>query len=183
MKINSKYLNQIIEPALDGFFKNEINSILSDVSERNLCARMAMYFENQMKAVGLVGYYADPEYNRKQEGRVKTILNGNMEVVSITCDLIIHSRGEIVSQDNLIAIEMAKPNKSQSEMQDDRNRLMALTKASFDGVWSADGIAHPEHVCGYVKGIFLIVNRQARQAHLESYAHGEVSKPPQIISF
>jgi hypothetical protein len=183
MKINAKYLNKIIEPALDDFFRVEINSILSDVSERNLCARLAMQFENQMKAVGLLGYYADPEYNRKQDGQVKTILNGNMEVVSITCDLIIHSRGEIISQDNLIAIEMAKPNKSQSEMQDDRNRLMALTKASYDGVWSTDGTAHPEHVCGYVKGIFLIVDRQARKAHLESYAHGAVSKPPQVISF
>ncbi len=183
MKLNAKYLNKIIEPALDDFFKTEINSILADVSERNLCARLAMHFENQMKAVGLVGYYADPEYNRKQEGRVKTILNGNMEVVSITCDLIIHSRGEILSKDNLIAIEMAKPNKSQAEMQDDRNRLMALTKASYDGVWSNDGTAPPEHVCGYVKGLFLILDRQVRQAHLESYAHGAVSKPPQVISF
>ena len=181
MKLNAKFLNKIIEPALDDFFKNEINSILADVSERNLCARLAMHFENQMKVAGLVGYYADPEYNRKQEGRVKTILNGNMEVISITCDLIIHSRGEIVAKDNLIAIEMAKPNKSTAEMQDDRNRLMALTKASYDGVWSNDGIAHPEHVCGYVKGLFLIVDRQARHAHLESYAHGVVSQPPKQI--
>jgi hypothetical protein len=183
MKITAKYLSRIIEPALDDFFREELNSILADVSERNLCARLAMHFESQMKAVGLVGYYADPEYNRKQHGQVKTILGGNMEVISVTCDLIIHSRGEIIAKDNLVAIEMAKPNKSQTEMQDDRNRLMALTKASYDGVWSNDGTAHPEHVCGYVKGIFLIVDRQARQARLESYAHGAVSKPPQIIAF
>jgi len=183
MKLNAKYLNKIIESALDDFFKAEVNSILDDVSERNLCARLAMCFENRMKAVGLVGYYADAEYNRKQRGQVKTIVNGNMKVVSITCDLIIHSRGEIIAKDNLIAIEMAKPNKSLADMQDDRNRLMALTKASYDGVWSNDGTAHPEHVCGYVKGIFLIVDRHARQAHLESYAHGAVSKPHQVISF
>ncbi len=183
MKINAKYLNKIIAPALDDFFKQDINSIMADVSERNLCARLAMHFENQMKAVGLAGYYADPEYNRKQHGQVKTILSGNMEVISITCDLIIHSRGEIIAQDNLIAIEMAKPNKSLPEMQDDRNRLMALTKSSYDGVWSNDGTAHPEHVCGYVKGIFLIVDRQSRQATLESYAHGTSSMPSKKIAF
>jgi len=168
---------------MDDFFKFEINSILADVAERNLCARMAMHFEKHMKAAGLVGYYADSEYNRKQHGQVKTILNGELEVISITCDLIIHSRGEIISKDNLIAIEMAKPNKSQQAMQDDRNRLMALTKASYDGVWSNDGTAHPEHVCGYVKGLFLIVDRNSRQAQLESYAHGEISRPSQVISF
>lgn len=183
MKVNAKYLDRITKAALDDFFRAEVHSILANVSERNLCARLAMHFEYHMRAAGLVDYYADPEYNRKQHGRVKTILNGNMEVISITCDLIIHSRGEIVSKDNLIAIEMAKPNKSEQEMQDDRNRLMALTKASYDGVWSNDGTAHPEHVCGYVRGLFLIVDRQARQAQLESYAHGAASKPPQTISF
>lgn len=183
MKINAKFLNKIIDSALDDFFKIEISSILSDVAERSLCGRLAIHFENHMKAAGLVGYYADPEYNRKQEGQVKTILNGNMEIISITCDLIIHSRGENISKDNLIAIEMAKPNKTAAEMQSDRNRLMALTKASYDDVWSNDGTAHPEHVCGYVKGIFLIVDRNTRKAQLESYAHGALSKPAQLLSF
>jgi hypothetical protein len=183
MKLNAKYLNKIIKPTLDDFFRAEINSILADVSERNLCGRLAMHFENQMKTAGLVGYYADPEYNRKQHGQVKTILDGNMKVVSITCDLIIHSRGEIILKDNLIAIEMAKPNKSLKDTQDDKDRLMALTKASYDDVWSNDGTTHPEHVCGYMKGLFLLVDRQARQAYMESYAHGALSKPPQVISF
>lgn len=156
---------------------------MDDVAERNLCARLAMHFEAEMKAVGLTGYYADPEYNRKQGGQVKTILNGKMEIISVTCDLIIHSRGEIIEQDNLIAIEMAKPNKPPLEMLDDRNRLIALTKASYDDIWSNDGTTHPEHVCGYKKGIFLIIDRQARQAHLESYAGGTVSRPPTVISF
>ena len=135
MKINSKFLNKIISSALDKFFKEEVSSILSDVAERNLCARLAMHFETYMKEYGLSGYYADPEYNRQQEGQVKTIISGNMEVIQITCDLIIHSRGEIIEKDNLIALEMAKKNKSQQELQNDRNRLMALTKSSYDGIW------------------------------------------------
>ncbi len=183
MKINSKFLNRIIEPALDNFFKKEISSILDDVAERNLCARLAIHFENYMKESELNGYYADPEYNRKQEGQVKTILSGIMEVIPITCDLIIHSRGEIPGKDNLIALEMAKINKSPKDLQDDRNRLMALTKTSYDDIWSNDGKTFPEHVCGYVKGLYLIIDHRTRQAKLESYALGALSKPTQIIDF
>jgi len=183
VKINSKFLNRIVEPALNDFFVKELTSILDDVSERSLCTRLAMHLEAQMKNADLVGYYADTEYNRKQAGQVKTILNGNMEIVSITCDLIVHSRGEIPGRDNLIAFEMAKPNKTIDEMQSDRDRLMALTKASYDGIWSNDGETHPEHVCGYVKGYYLILNRHMRQAQLESFAHGAISKPTKTIIF
>ena len=183
MKINAKFLNGIINAALADFFAAELNSILTDVSERNLCARLAIHFERQMSAAGLVGYYADPEYNRKQDGQVKTIINGNYEVISITCDLIVHSRGEIISKDNLIALEMAKPNKTFKVIQDDRNRLIALTKKSYNDVWSNDGETHPEHVCGFVKGIFLMIDPVAREAHLESYADGAVSQPVQTIKF
>lgn len=183
MKINSKYLNRIFALALDDFFRIELSSILADVAERNLCSRLAMHLENHMKAAGLVGYYADSEYNRKQESQIKTILDGNFEIIQITCDLIVHSRGEIPERDNLIALEMAKPNKIATDMQNDRNRLMALTKSSFDGVWSYDGKTFPEHVCGYVKGLYLIIDRARRQATLESYAQGAVSRPPQTIAF
>lgn len=183
MKLNSKNLNRIITPALDDFFKKEISSILNDVSERNLCARLAMHFEHHMREIGLNGYYADPEYNRKQEGRVKTILSGNMEVVQITCDLIIHSRGEIPVKDNLIAIEMAKINKSSGDVLSDRQRLMALTKSSYDEIWSFDGETLPEHVCGYIKGLYLIIDSKNRQAKVEHYAQGMESKPAEILSF
>ncbi|WP_310448292.1 hypothetical protein [Thiobacillus sp.] len=183
MKINSKSLTTIIEPALDDFFKHELTSILADVSERSLCSRLALHFETHMKANGLTGYYADTEYNRKQEGEVKTILSGNMEEIQITCDMIVHSRGEIPKKDNLIALEMAKSNKSSSDMQDDRNRLMALTKTSFNGVWSNDGKTFPEHVCGYSKGLYLIINHHKRTAELESYYRGKQSKATVSLSF
>jgi len=183
MKLNSKNLNEIIVPALDDFFKKETSSILSDVSERNLCARLAMHFENHMQKIGLNGYYADPEYNRKQEGRVKTILSGNMEIIQITCDLIIHSRGEIPMKDNLIAIEMAKINKSPEDTQSDRHRLMTLTKSSYDDVWSFDGATFPEHVCGYVKGLYLIIDSKNRQAKVEHYAQGAPSKLIETLEF
>lgn len=183
MKINSEFLDSIFECALSDFFKAELSSILDDVAERNLCGRLAIHLERHMAEKGLSGYYADTEYNRKQGGLVKTILSGNMEIIPITCDLIVHSRGEILQQDNLIAIEMAKPNKVFQDFKADRKRLMALTKSSYDDIWSFDGSALPEHVCGYVKGAYLIIDRRKREATLESYTQGYFLAPSRVIKF
>lgn len=182
MKISSRFLNRITALALYDFFKKEYISIVNDVSERHLCARLAISFENIMKYFKLHGYYADVEYNRKQAGDIKTIFSETMTVVTITCDLIIHSRGENSKKDNLIAIEMAKPNKPRDTFQHDRERLMALTKTSYDGVWSNDGTTHPEHVCGYMKGFYLIIDKNTEIATVESYAQGAPSMPPYKIS-
>jgi hypothetical protein len=84
-------------------------------------------------------YYVDVDYNRNN-GKVKTIINENMQVKNINCDLIVHSRCENIHKDNLIAIEMKKSSRRKAEKDKDRNRLIALTKVSFDDVWSADGL-------------------------------------------
>ena len=154
------------------FLQKNLNNILSDVAERNLCSRLGYDFELLFPNYGITGYYADTEYNRKQEGQVKTVLDDKMEIISIQCDLIIHSRGEIVSYDNLIAIEMKKSTRPNSEKISDRKRLRALTKESYDDIWSNDGIAHPEHVCGYDLGIYLILNIQKRNFEIEYYDKG-----------
>jgi hypothetical protein len=65
-----------------------------------------------------------------QDRRFKTILDEHMEEVAVTCDLILHSRGEIASRDNLIAIEMKKSDRPREEKEKDRVRLRALTKPS-----------------------------------------------------
>ena len=101
-------LTQIFEQSLEQFFQREAQNILSGVSERNLCSRLAIPLETITHQNGLSTYYADTEYNRKQNGRVKTMLDDDMQVINITCDLILHSRGEVMARDNLIAIEMKK---------------------------------------------------------------------------
>ena len=75
------------------FLVRERENILNRVSERNLCARLGIYLHNVSEKSGLKGYFADPEYNRKQNGQVKTILDENLEVIVVNCDLILHSRG------------------------------------------------------------------------------------------
>jgi hypothetical protein len=148
---------------------------LSGVSERNLCGGLAIVFSQKLLPHGFGKYHADLEYNRKQNGEIKTILDDKHTVVTINCDLIVHSRGESISHDNLIAIEMKKSNRSAAEKDSDRFRLRALTKGSYDGVWSNNGRAHPEHVCGYKVGLYLEVNRRARRCLLEYYHRGCLS--------
>lgn len=49
----------------------------------------------------------DVEYNRNA-GHIKSIINEEIKVIHITCDLIIHSHGENEQQDNLLVLEMKK---------------------------------------------------------------------------
>ncbi|MCG6191484.1 hypothetical protein [Maribellus maritimus] len=165
-------LHQIFESSTDIFFVDELDNILNNVNERNLCGRLAIYMENLVKQNKISGYYADPEYNRKQNGQVKTILDDEMNVVSINCDIILHSRGKIVAQDNLIAIEMKKSNRPEEEKLSDKKRLRALTKDSYDDIWSFDGVTLPEHVCGYILGFYMEIDIKARSCLIECYQKG-----------
>ena len=175
----SRYINsrdatiaRIFAESADQFLVAEASNILSEISERSLCGRLAFILDAQLRGANISGYYVDLEYNRKQDGRIKTILNESLEVVTITCDLIVHSRGQSLLHDNLIAIEMKKANRPRLEKEKDRRRLVALTKTSFDGVWSADGRTHPEHVCGYKLGMYMELDSVARRCHFEAYEEG-----------
>jgi hypothetical protein len=172
MKISTNRLHLIISQSLKDFFDKERDSILDRVSERNNCQRLSIYLEHHAKAAGITGYYADTEYNRKQGGAVKTILDDEFQIITIQSDLILHSRGKFVDEDNLIAVEMKKVERPKKEKDSDRNRLRAMTKESYDGVWSADGTTHPEHVCNYRLGLFIELDATNRRAMLERYEKG-----------
>jgi len=169
-------LKEIFKQTLEEFFDNETENILSGVSERNLCARLAMSLDRIAKENGITGYYADPEYNRKQNGQVKTILDEQLKIINITCDLILHSRGQILKKDNLIAIEMKKAERPNHEKQSDKARLKTLTKNSFDDIWSADGETHPEHVCGYELGYFIEIDLEKRNYIVEEFTSGSLTQ-------
>ena len=123
-------LTALFKAAVDVFFQRESDNILSGVSERNLCGRLAMYLENNFAAQRITGnYFADTEYNRKQNGEVKTIINDEHKIIKISADVLVHSRG-LESPDNLITIEMKKSDRSPVKKKNDRLRLRALTKKS-----------------------------------------------------
>ncbi|MEI7184930.1 hypothetical protein WCT96_16495 [Pectobacterium carotovorum] len=167
-------LDDIFFKALETFFAKERSNISNGVSERNLCARLARYIESEAEEIGLNGYYADVEYNRKQNGEVKTIIDGDFKVIRISCDLILHSRGENIGRDNLIAIEMKKSERPEIEKINDINRLRAMTKKNHDDIWSFDGKTHPKHVCGYEKGHFIEIDNKGFSYNIISIFHGEI---------
>jgi hypothetical protein len=172
MPIDTGLVRSVLDQSLERFLATEVDALLEGVSERNNCGRLAIYMDEIAQASGVAGYYAGTEYNRKQKGEIKTILDHQAKVVTINCDLILHSRGNVVAEDNLIAVEMKKSDRPSKEEQKDRDRLRALTKASYDDVWSNDGVTQPEHVCGYILGAYIEINRAKRTCLVEYYAEG-----------
>ena len=157
---------------MDLFFQHEVQEVLKGVNERNNCGRMSVYMQQVANDNGLAQYFADIEYNRKQNGSLKTILDGQLKVLTINCDLLLHSRGQIVAEDNLIAVEVKKRHTPKMEKEKDRERLRALTSSSYDNIWSNDGVTLPAHVCGYVLGVFVELDRNMRICRLEYYRQG-----------
>lgn len=154
------------------FINAESNNIISGVHERNLCSNLKSYLDIRLKRSKYKNYYVDVEYNRN-DGNVKTLLDEKLQIVSITCDLIVHSRGENVIQDNLICLEMKKSTNSFKEKEKDKMRLRCLTKKSYDDVWSYDGKTLPKHVCGYKLGIYYEIDIKSKNVQLEFYQEGK----------
>lgn len=165
-------LVKIFERANKRFLKENTEFILSNVAERSLCSALAQCLYLEIRHSKYSRYYVDVEYNRNN-GQVKTIYNDDLKVVTIICDLIVHSRGEIVEKDNLIALEMKKSYRPMKEKENDKVRLVALTKDSYDGVWSFDGKTLPEHVCGYDLGIYYEIDSKNCLVYIEYYVKGK----------
>lgn len=168
-------LVEIFEKANKGFLKEQERFIISDVSERSICGELMKYLTNEISKTTFSSYHVDVEYNRN-DGKIKTIRNSEEKIINITCDIIVHSRGESIEQDNLIAIEMKKSTQSQHEKNKDRDRLLALTKDTFDDVWSYDGKTFPEHVCRYMLGVYYEIDIESRIVEIEYYMKGKFQK-------
>lgn len=122
-------LNEILIPSLILLYKVDYNNILFKVSERNICARLALYLENRMRHYdkehrsGLFhGYYADVEYDKMNNGDLKQYETPSHRPKRMISDLLIHSRGV---PRNLLAVEM-KQKKNYDKRREDRDRLMAM---------------------------------------------------------
>lgn len=167
-------LFNIFEGANRKFLENEKDLIYSGVSERTLCGSLMTHLNEEIKGTDFSEYYVDVEYNRNK-GKIKTILKDNIEVISINCDIILHSRGKLPNRDNLIAIEMKKHSNKESEKIKDKNRLIALTKDTFNDVWSFNGRDLPQHVCRYELGIYYELNVKKSEVYLEYYRKGQLN--------
>jgi len=112
--ITAATLARLFDQAFVAFLKDERENLLSGVAEQNLCGRFAMFLDRERASFGLESYFVDTEYNRNG-GRVKTIIDEHMQIVTIRCDIILHSRGRIPALDNLLAIEMKRSSHSMAE--------------------------------------------------------------------
>ena len=166
-------LIDIFEKANSCFLENDKSLLINNVSERSWYSRFAIYMTEFIGKSGIKNYYVDTEYNRNGN-RLKTVFDVDLEIINITCDIILHSRGTIFENDNLICIEMKKSNALFKDKEDDKKRLKLLTKNSYDGIWSADGNTLPEHVCGYKLGIYYEVNVEDRTIYIEYYENGKL---------
>ena len=174
MKTYQEMIN-LFESVNSTFLAQDNALFANQVSERTLCGALMLHFHDIIaRNKKFAGYYVDVEYNRNK-GAVKTIrktIKGpDFEIIPINCDLIVHSRGKILKQDNLIAIEMKKSTATRACKDKDRERLVALTKDSFDDVW---------YVCRYLLGVYYEINYKRKTIHIEYYRRGSLSNAQTI---
>ena len=179
-------LKEIFDDANKDFVTNNISLFKTGVSERTLCGALMLELQKLVSISRFSKYHLDVEYNRNIGGKLKTIkktINGpDLQVITIACDLILHSRGENILQDNLIAIEMKKSTRKAVDKNNDRVRLKCLTSDSFDNIWSYDGKSLPEHVCRYILGVYYEVNLKQNIITIEYYYKGHKVKPQLLIN-
>lgn len=168
-------MKRVFDLANKQFLTEQKSLIQTRVSERTLCGQLMLYLDKVKDNYNYKEYHVDVEYNRNYSGSIKTIKNGDEKIININCDLILHSRGNNLEQDNLIAIEMKKSTGKRKEKEKDRERLKALTRQSFDNVWRYDGTRFPQHVCRYVLGVYYEINFSRMDALIEYYQDGELS--------
>lgn len=167
----------IFEKANELFLNEQKDLILSNVSERSWYTQLALYLNEKIKKNNIIGYYVDTEYNRNK-GKLKTIFDNekDLKIYKINCDVIVHSRGNNVKQDNLICIEMKKSTASKEAKISDKRRVQILTKDSFDDIWSYDGKSLPEHVCRYKLGVYYEIDIRQQRVLIEYYEKGKKVK-------
>lgn len=157
-------LKSIFLESNDNFLDKEIDLIKNDLSERSICSKLGQYLKVEIdKKEEFKKYHIDAEYNRNY-GEIKTILGENEDIIKITCDLIMHSRGEL-KNDNLIALEMKKSSRPNKEKISDKKRLIELTNPA--------NRSNIKHVKTYSLGIYYEININSREILLEFYIGGE----------
>ncbi len=175
-----KELENIFEKANNQFLTKNLMLFETQVSERTLCGALMLELNQAKSGTEFSDYFVDVEYNRNVGGKLKTIkktIKGHEEqIVTINCDLILHSRGMNSFNDNLIALEMKKATGKKQDKDSDKTRLECLTKSSDQDVWSHGGEVFPEHVCGYRLGIYYEVDFNHHKVEVEYYKSGNMYK-------
>lgn len=123
-------LHDILIPSICILYKEDFSNIRFDVSERNICARLAHHMENIMREYDtkngtsfFTSYYVDVEYNRMGNGDMKYYEDSLKRPKYMVSDLLIQSRGY---EGNLLAVELKKKGSTKKAITKDRERLESL---------------------------------------------------------
>ena len=102
-----------VKNSLDILIRNDFFLLISDVNERSISHRLAVYLEHQFK-----DWDVDCEYNRDHKKikrlklKPKELKSDDTEATTVYPDIIIHKRDK---EDNLLVIEIKKSTNHQSE--------------------------------------------------------------------
>ena len=119
-------VSHILIPALQRLYEMDFFNIRNGVSERNICARLAHHMEIIMHEINQYkDYFADVEYNRKNDGSGKHYDNNQKVSLPMVSDLIVHKRDW---HPNLLAVEMKRWNNPKKRGQD-RERLKSVVSS------------------------------------------------------
>ena len=165
----------ILIPSLQRLYEKDYININNGVSERNICARLAHHMENIMYGLeDYREYFADVEYNRKNDGTGKWYENKQKVARPMVSDLIVHKRD---NESNLLAIEMKRWNNYDKRVAD-RERL--------ESVVSSPIMSERKKDCVYdtLLGVFIVYSPTKLNIELyEKDIEGKVQKnvlPPYI---
>ena len=135
-------------------------NICAGVSERNICARLALHIERLMRECSyssmFVGYCVDVEYNRMGYGNLKYYENHKQELRYMVSDLLIHSRGR---SRNYLAVEMKRKGNNKN-VKEDIERLESLVKSMPD---------NPESNCVYGTLVGAFISYSTEGAIIKIY--------------
>lgn len=159
-------LNQILIPSLQRLYQVDYDNIRFDVSERNICARLAHHMENIMREYDQAhksdlfsGYFADVEYNRMSNGDLKHYENNQSLPKYMVSDLLIQSRGY---ERNYLAVEMKKKGKMKNANKD-RERLISLVKPSSPN-------SRPDCVHDTLLGAFIVIGKEGIEMEIYTFS-------------
>ena len=119
----------------------------------------------QLEMKGYNDYYADVEFNKvgKKEKCIKLLPDDEGTLKRIFTDIIVHSRGQ-TSPDNLIALEMKKSRAKMLSKDNDRERLMQLTKQN--------AVFNNRYIYRYKLGIYYEIDLKNKEILVEFYQDG-----------
>ena len=92
-------INDILVPSFKRLYQEDFDNIRLGVSERNICARLALHMEKITREyddshpiMHFHNYYADVEYNRMGNGDLKQYENSEHRPKYMVSDLLIQSK-------------------------------------------------------------------------------------------